>query len=307
VTASQAEQSAGNGLPVHLALAGAQAGFALFPMFGKLAMTTLPPLVLAGLRVASAALLLEVIRRAARDPLPGRADRGVFVLLALLGVSLNQVFFILGLSLTTAINTAVLTATIPVFTLAVALVLRHERFRPRALLGLGFALSGALVLLNLQKFDWRSDFVKGDLLLLANCLSYSLYLVLGRPVMARYRAPTAIAAVFLYGTLPILLVAAPSFARFAPARVTPLAWWSLAAIVVLSTVLPYLLNSWALARTEASRVALYVFLQPLIGAALAIVVLNEQLTLRTVVAAALIFAGLGVTVVPGRLDSAEVA
>lgn len=300
MTASKAAGGPGDGLSVHLALACAQAGFALFPMFGKLAMTTLPPLVLAGLRVASAALVLETIRRAAGAPLPARADRGIFVFLAFLGVSINQVFFILGLSLTTAINTAVLTATIPVFTLAVALLFRHERFRLRTLLGLVFALGGALVLLELEKFDWRSDFVKGDLLLLANCLSYSFYLVLGRPVMTRYRAPTAVSAVFLYGALPILFVAMPSFARFAPASVTPLAWWSLAAIVVISTVLPYLLNSWALARTEASRVAFYVFLQPFIGTAVAIVVLNEQLTLRTVVAAALIFAGLGVTVLPGR-------
>jgi drug/metabolite transporter (DMT)-like permease len=300
VTASKAARGPRDGLPIHLALACAQAGFALFPMLGKLALTTLPPLVLAGLRVASAALMLEAIRRAAGRPLPGRADRGIFVLLALLGVSINQIFFILGLSLTTAINTAVLTATIPVFTLAAALLLRHERLRLRPLLGLVFALAGALVLLEIQRFDWRSDFVKGNLLLLANCLSYSFYLVLGRPVMARYRAPSAISAVFLYGTLPILLVAAPSFARFKPASVTPLAWWSLAAIVLISTVLPYLLNSWALARTEASRVAFYVFLQPLIGAALAIVVLNETLTARTAVAAALIFAGLGVTVLPGR-------
>jgi drug/metabolite transporter (DMT)-like permease len=300
VTDSKSARGSRNGLPVHLALASAQAGFALFPMFGKLALATVPPLVLAGLRVVTAALLLEAIRRAAGNPLPGRPDRGIFVLLAFLGVSINQIFFILGLSLTTAINTAVLTATIPVFTLAVALLLRHERLRPRALLGLVLAFSGALVLLEIQRFDWRSDFVKGDLLLLANCLSYSFYLVLGRPVMARYRAPTAISAVFLYGTLPILLVAGPSFARFEPASVTPLAWWSLAAIVVLSTVLPYLLNSWALARTEASRVAFYVFLQPLIGATMAILVLNEHLTPRTVVAAALIFAGLGVTVLPSR-------
>ena len=177
-------------------------------------------------------------------------------------------------------------------------MLRHERLQLRSLLGLVLALSGALVLLDLQRFDWRSDFVKGDLLLLANCLAYSFYLVLGRPVMARYRAPTAISTVFLYGALPILLVATPSSHGFSPSSVAPIAWWSLTAIVVISTVLPYLLNSWALARTHASRVAFYVFLQPLIGAATAILVLNERLTPRTVLAAALIFAGLGVTLVP---------
>lgn len=300
MTSAERVPGPGDGLSVHLALASAQAGFALFPVFGKLALGSLPPLVLAGLRVVSAALLLEGIRRASRNPRPAPADRKIFFLLALLGVSINQVFFILGLSLTTAINTAVLTATIPVFTLAAAVLLRRERLRGRSTLGLAFAFAGALVLLNVQKFDLSSNFVKGDLLLLANCLSYSFYLVLGRPVMERYRAPTAIAAVFLYGTLPILSVAAPSFARFSPESVTPLAWWNLAGIVVFCSVLPYLLNSWALARTHASRVAFYVFLQPLIGAGMAIAVLNEQLTPRTAVAAALIFAGLGVTVVPAR-------
>jgi drug/metabolite transporter (DMT)-like permease len=300
VTVLRGDAGAGDGLPVHLALAAAQVGFGLFPVFGKLALVGIPPLVLAGLRVASAAVLLEAIRRATGNPPPAPADRRIFFLLALLGVSTNQVLFILGLSLTTAINTAVLTATIPVFTLAVAVLLRHERLKLGSGLGLLLAFAGALVLLDIRHFDWRSDFVLGDVLLLGNCLSYSFYLVLGQPVMARYRAPTAIATVFLYGTAPIFLVATPSFARFSPATVRPLAWASFAAIVLFCSVLPYLLNSWALARTHASRVAFYVFLQPLIGAGVAVAVLGEQLTLRTVVAAVLIFAGLGVTTIPGR-------
>ena len=298
--ATGADARSGDGLPVHLALAAAQGGFALFPVFGKLAMVSIPPLVLAGLRVTSAAILLEAIRRASGDSPPAQGDRKIFFLLALLGVSFNQVLFILGLSLTTAINTAVLTATIPVFTLAVAVLLGRERLTARSGMGLLLAFAGALVLLDVRHFDWSSDFVKGDVMLLGNCLSYSFYLVLGRPVMARCRPTTAIAAVFLYGTAPILLFAAPSFARFSPAAVTPKAWANLAAIVLFCTILPYLLNSWALARTHASRVAFYVFLQPLIGAALAIAVLSERLTPRIVAAAALIFAGLGVTMARGR-------
>jgi drug/metabolite transporter (DMT)-like permease len=82
--------------------------------------------------------------------------------------------------------------------------------------------------------------------------------------------------------------------------VSPIAWWSLAAIIVLCTVVPYLLNSWALARTHASRVAAYVFLQPVIAATLAIVVLGERPGWRTFVAAALIFGGLAVSVRPAR-------
>jgi drug/metabolite transporter (DMT)-like permease len=70
---------------------------------------------------------------------------------------------------------------------------------------------------------------------------------------------------------------------------------------------PYVLNSWALARTGASRVAVYVFLQPLIATSLAIVILNERLTARTVVAGLLILAGLAVSLARARLAAEEVA
>jgi drug/metabolite transporter (DMT)-like permease len=292
------ERESPDGPAVHLALLAAQAGFAVFPVFGKLALTSLSPLVLAALRVTAACLLLEAYRRAKGDPAPARADRGILFLLALLGVSFNQMLFILGLALTTAVNTAVLTATIPVFTLAAAALLGRERLTPRAVAGLVLAFAGALVLLDIGHFDWSSQFVRGDLLLLANCLSYSFYLVLGRPVMARTPASTAVAAVFVYGAPVILLCAAPALSRFSPGNVTPVAWASLAAIVLVCSVIPYLLNSWALARTHASRVALYVFLQPLIGATASVAVLAEPLTARTLAAAGLIFAGLGVTLWP---------
>ncbi len=72
---------------------------------------------------------------------------------------------------------------------------------------------------------------------------------------------------------------------------------------MLCTVIPYLLNSWALARTHASHVAFYGFLQPLLSTVLAILVLGEALTSKTVWAALLILAGLAVSVVRGRLPA----
>jgi drug/metabolite transporter (DMT)-like permease len=288
---------------IHLALAGAQTGFALFPILGKLALGAIPPLLFAALRVGAAALVLEGLRRA-QAPEPIRADdRSRIFLYALLGVSFNQVLFILGLFLTTAINTTILTATIPVFTLAAAVVLGRERLTVLPALGLLFAGAGALALLNAQRFDLSSDSFRGDLLLLANSTSYSLYLVLSRPVLAHYRAVTFTAAVFRYGAILIALLAIPEILRFHPARVPAIAWWCLAGVVVFCTVVPYLLNSWALARTPASRVAFYVFLQPLIATVLAIIVLRETLTAKTLIAGLLIFAGLAVTLARGHIPA----
>jgi drug/metabolite transporter (DMT)-like permease len=291
---------AGRPWEIHLALAGAQTGFALFPIFGKLALTSIPPFVFAAFRVVAAALLLEGVSRLhGREPIR-REDRPKMFLYGLLGVSFNQVLFIFGLFLTTAINTTILTATIPVFTLAAAVLLGRERLGARAAIGIALAAAGALALLNAQRFDWSSASFRGDLLLLANSTSYSLFLVLSRPILAHYRVTTFTAGVFRYGALVIVVVALPDLIAFEPARVTPLAWACLAAVILFCTVIPYLLNAWALARTHASRVAFYVFLQPLIATVLAIAILGETLTVKVVVAGLLICAGIGVTALGRR-------
>lgn len=284
------------GASVHLALFGTQSGFALFPILAKVAFPTIPPFVLAAIRVVSAALVLEAIRRIARDRELEPRDRPAVFLYALLGVSFNQLLYILGLSWTTAINTSILCATIPVFTLAISVLRRHERLDARGVAGVALATAGVLVLLDVTRFDLSSRHLRGNLLIVANSLSYSFYLVLSRPILARYSARTIVSRLFAYGSVLIVLVATPWLVRFRPSAVDPVAWWSLGAIVVFGTVLPYLWNAWALARTQASRVAFYVFLQPLIASVLAVAILGESFSMRTAAAAALIFAGLAVSV-----------
>ncbi len=292
---------------MHLALAAAQSGFAIFPTLGKLALATIPPLPLAALRVTAAALMLELIRRLSRAETLAPPDRKRVLLYGILGVSLNQVLFILGLSLTNAIHATILTATIPAFTLGVAVLLKRETLSLSAAAGVVLAGAGALVLINVRDFEWHSRHVRGDLLLLGNAVAYSLYLVLSRPILAHYRVLTVVSRVFLYGAPPILLFTAPALLRFAPSSVSPRSWASFAGVVVFCTVVPYVLNSWALARTGASQVAVYVFLQPLIAAALAVVILKEQLNARTVLAGVLILGGLAVSLARPRLPAEEVA
>lgn len=292
---------------VHAALFGAQAGFAIFPTLGKITLTSMPPLPLAALRVTFAALLLESVRRLSRAETLSHGDKRKVLLYGLLGISFNQVLFILGLSMTTAINATILTATIPIFTLGVAVVMKRESLTLQSAAGVALAATGALVLLNVQNFDWHSRYARGDLLLLGNAVAYSLYLVLSRPILAHYSVITIVSRVFLYGAPAILLFTAPALSRFSPSAVTPRSWATLAGVVLFCTVIPYALNSWALAHTGASRVAVYVFLQPLIASALAVLVLKERPSLRTVIAGLLILSGLAVSVVKRRLPAEEVA
>ena len=288
---------------IHLALLAAQTGFALFPIFGKLAMKSVPPFPFAALRVVGAVLILDAFRLARRREQIRPEDHKRLLLYGLLGVSFNQLLFILGLSLTTAINTTILTATIPVFTLAAAALLGREKLTATSTVGILLASSGAWILLNAQRFVWSSGNFRGVSLLLLNCMSYSLYLVLSRPILKHYRVATFTATVFRYGAILIVLVALPELLRMKWSAVTPGAWACVLAVIVLCTAIPYLLNSWALARTHASHVAFYVFLQPVITTALAMMFLGERPSTKTALAALLIFLGLGVTLVRGHLSA----
>lgn len=291
---------------IHLALIGAQTGFALFPIVGKVALRSLSPMTLAAFRVAAASLLLLLFRRAAGGgERVAPRDRRPILLLAILGVSINQVSFIFGLALTTAINTTILTAMIPIYTLAAAALLGRERLTPRALIAILLGCAGAYGLLGAERFDWRDEYFRGDLLLVANGIAYSFYLVLSRPILARYRVATVVSAVFLYGAAPILIAAIPALRQFHVSAVPASGWASLTAVIILCTVLPYFWNSWALARAPASRVAFYVFLQPVLASILAVAFLGEALTPRRAAAAAVILLGLAVSLSAPRWPAAE--
>ncbi len=63
-------------------------------------------------------------------------------------------------------------------------------------------------------------------------------------------------------------------------------------VIIGATVVTYFLNLWAVKRVVATRVAIFIFLQPLIAATLGVAFRGEEVTLRFGVAAGLILAAL---------------
>lgn len=284
-----------NELAIFGALFSAQIFLGAFPVVGKIALASIPALPFAFFRVAGASAILWAIARfRPAEPIAPR-DRPRLWLLSFLGVSINQIFYITGLSLSTAINASILMTMIPLLTLAFAIMARREAGSPRKIAGCALALAGAFVLVGVGRFDWRSDLFLGDVLLLTNASCYSAYLVLSRDLLARYSALTFIRTTFAMGTVPVLVFAAAPIARMNFGRVPLLAWVCLAAVIVFASVLAYVLNAWALARTHASHVAIFVALQPAVAASLAIAWLGEVPGIKTVFAASLILAGLFVS------------
>lgn len=279
------------------ALVVVQVLFGGLAVAGKLVLPVVPPLALALLRLGAAAAILFALERAfVRAPMPPRADLVRFAWFALLGVVLNQGLFLWGLQSTTATNAVLLVATIPAFTLLVAVLLGHERTTLGKVMGLVVSFAGVAVIVADSGLDLGVHTLVGNLLIVANALCYSVYLVLSRPVLQRYDPLTLIAWVFLLGTLEMALVGIPSLVSVDWSALTPASWTALGYALLGATVITYGLNAWVLRSMSASRVASFVYLQPLFGAFAAWLVLDEAITLEVVAGGLLILGGVALAI-----------
>lgn len=276
----------------HAALVAVQIFFGLFPVLGKLAFEAFAPGAVAAWRIGFGALATGSLALAihGRRLWPGRRDLGLLALGSLLGISANQLLYLEGLSRSTATNAGLVMCLIPVFTSAIALLARQERFELRRGLGVALALGGALAWRLAERPELVRAHALGNFLMVLNALCYSAYLVFLRPLTRRHPPLVVLAWVYLCA-LPL----APFFA--APAELVPAdaprrAWLALAYALVFPTFLAYLLNLFALARLSASTTAVYIYVQPLIAALAGYALLGERPTPALGLAALLVFAGI---------------
>src|SRR5438045_5806849 len=104
-------------LRLHAALFTAALLFSINYIISKLAMRSFNPLVFAYLRVVGSAIVLNLIIHERTPAALTRRDAWQIAGFAVLGVVINQTFFLTGLAFTTAHVAAILITTIPVFAL----------------------------------------------------------------------------------------------------------------------------------------------------------------------------------------------
>jgi drug/metabolite transporter (DMT)-like permease len=288
-------------LTVHAALFTVAVLFSANYVISKLGMREFHPLTFAWLRVAASALVLWVVAR--REPAVTPEDRKRIVGYAVLGVVINQCMFLAGLSLTSVPVAAVLIVTIPVFALAAAIALGKERPTVQKIGGIALAAFGALLVVGGEGLVGSARSVAGAVMIVINCLSYALYLVLSKPMMARVSPKQVVARMFAFGAGLMLPIAAVPLWREQWSDIPPRAWLALALVVAGPTVAAYLLSAWALRHAESSLVAAYTYLQPVLASLMGALFLGDEIHGIVLVAAVLIFAGVALA---GRAPDAPV-
>ncbi len=261
-------------------------------VLGKLALEAFPSFAIVGFRVGGGALAFYILQRMNGGlHLDKRIHYLYFAIFSVFGIILNQLFFVHGLSLTTATNTSLLAVLIPVFAIVVSAAVGNDVLSFRKLGGIAIAAIGVIFLIDPTKASFSSTTTQGDILVILNSLSYAIYLAISKKLISQYGALKSIAWLFIFGSFINVPIGIFSLQSVVLIDVSMKAWLALAAIVIFPTILAYFWNTWALARVEPSIVAVYIYLQPVIGTFLAIVVLGEPWSARIFIAMAMIFVG----------------
>jgi drug/metabolite transporter (DMT)-like permease len=248
-------------------------------------------LIFARAGIATAFLAAVLALRGAR-PLPPRDALGPLALLGFVGVAFHQTLQAYALTLTTAVNTGWLIGLTPIWSALLSAWTLRERFGPSKLLGLALGFAGAVVVVTRAgAAPLGLPSTRGDLLILASTLNWALYTVLGHGTLKRLGPMRATLGAMLFGWLMLvpLFVQAGAFRDYA--RLSPAGWAGVLFLGIACSGLGYLFWYGALARVEASRVAAFLYLEPLVTLAAAVVLLREPVSAATVLGGLLLLVG----------------
>lgn len=275
---------------VHLYLIAGQICFAALPIAGRLALADIPPAAIPLVRTIGGALVFSALawRRGALGV--ARRDVPFIALCALLGNVLNQELFIHGLARTTATNAVVIGASAPVFTALGVIALGQEPPRARRLLGIAVAFAGVGALVGAEDLSLSSEHFTGSLMVLVNALSYGTYLALVRPLADRYDPIGLLAAMFIAGVPMVAPLGIRAFA-LDPHPLTGADVGFFAFLIAVPTVCAYSFVQLGLRRAESSLVAVYIYLQPVLAATAAVLILGEPVGPRLVICGGIVLSG----------------
>jgi len=265
----------------------------------RLALREVPPVTLVVARFGiGAALLLGVLALRRQHLVPPRSSWPALLLMGFVGLFVHQLLQSHALTMTTAVRTGWLIGLTPIWAALLAALFLGERFGPAKLAGLAVGFAGAIVVVTRGQFTRESlalPSTPGDLLILASTLNWALYTVLSVRTLRRLGSLPATAAAMALGWAMLLPLFVAQRGWRPLAHVSPRGWGAIVFLGVGCSGLAYWLWCSALERIEASRVAAFLYLEPLVTLAAAVPLLGEPVGIPTLAGGALVLAGVAIT------------
>ena len=245
-----------------------------------LVLLVVPPFTLLTLRIVLGLVVLLPLSVRQGHSLPGGRSLRDMMAVGIVGLGLSLGAQFVGTDLSTAVNGALVTSASPAFVVLFAVLLLRERLTCQRLAAIFVASAGVLIILDPASADFASDTFAGDVFLALAAVTWGLYSVLVRRVSLRHSAPAlTITVVALLGGLALSI----------PASILELSQRPVGAVTIevvagtlylgiVSTALALLLWNRAFSLVPATIASLFFFAQPLAGAILAALFLDQRMT-----------------------------
>jgi len=238
-----------------------------------------------------AALAMRERRRGIRPNVT--LPRRKIIIYAIIVSGTYQLLFLLGIARTTSGNTALIIATVPMWTALLARVFLNERLVRLAWCGLIIALAGT-VIVALQKGDVSAgtEHLYGNIFILGAALAWSTGTVYSRPMLTQI-SPMQLSASAAVMALPLHVVFAyGGYTDAVPALQSMNLWLILIYSGVLSTGLALPMWNFGVRHAGAAHASIIQNLIPLIAIVAAWLSRGEAITTPQLFGGALILSGL---------------
>lgn len=283
----------------HIAIVAANIIFGLnTPISKNVLQEYLSPYSLTFLRMAGACSIFWLLSLFLKREKVAPKDLFFIFLAAMFGIFINQFSFIQGLAITSPVNAALIITATPILTMLVSFIFLREPITAKKAGGVFMGATGA-VLLVVTSHSVAGGFsgnIWGDIFCFVSCLAYATYLTAFKWLIDRYHPVTLMRWMFLFATAVSLPFCYPSISQVDYASLPPAAYLEIAYVVVGATFVAYLLIPIGQKALRPTILSMYNYLQPIIATAIAIAIGQGSFDYLKGISAALIFAGVYLTI-----------
>lgn len=285
----------------HDRLAGHGACFAAYAIFGfniivckdLMGGHLISPLAIFTLRSLGAGTLFWILSLFMPSEEIDRKDFIKIFAASFLGFFLTQLTFLAAIPDVTPMHCSIVSAMSPIYTMFIAAIVLKEPLSWQKGGGVLLSLCGIifLILNNTSSGGAAESSMWGLFLMFLNSLSFSLYLGIFRPLIAKYSVVTFMKWIFLFATLMSLPFSCREVFSLSWTHIPAAQMWELGFLIVFATFMSYFLIPFGQKRIRPTLVSMYSYIQPIIATVISICIGMDTLTWQKVLAALMVFAG----------------
>ncbi len=264
---------------------------ASIPIF-KWSLESIPPFTFAFIRFfVSALILLPFTMHRLKIT---RHDLISLIVLSITGFFLHIGLLLAGLNISSSLNSSIITTAAPIFLLVGSMILFKEKVKQHVIFGTIISLMGVLLIILRPLFDVGLDgTILGNIFFLLSTLSFVVYTILLKEYTTHLRTTTITFYLFAISTvlfLPFALMESPEHQVLA--LLNPQSLIGIIFGALFTSIAGYLFYNFAIRYVKASEAGVFLYMDPIVTAAVAVPLLGEKITTVFIVGSVLVFFGI---------------